>query len=197
MEPMDLRCSTELDRIFTPDLSRKIRKMNRSQDLLFAYYTSAETAMQILDGKKIWLRNSRCMNDTQEIETGLARLQKDVLEERGKRFQGFLNSEFDGFWEKSERKITKLFEKFRNETYFLSVSEHPKDEGVLGRLSMWRAYGGSNPVALVLKKDVFLRKVDDPASNVIPVDYHRKNNRKSEPGYLTSLTSRMEKTKSI
>lgn len=147
--------------------------------------------MKILDGENIWLRNSRCMNDTQEIEAGLARLQEDVFEEPGKRFQEFLDSEFDGFWEKSNEQITKLFEKFRDETYFLSVSEHQEDEGGLGRLSMWRAYGGSAPVALVLKKDVFLRKVDDTALSVIPVEYHIKSKSKSEPGYLSSLIWRM------
>lgn len=170
--------------------------MNRNRNLLFAHYTSAEAAMKILDGENIWLRNSRCMNDTQEIEGGLARLQKDVLGGGGKNFRSFLNSKFDRFWKKSEVEITELFEKFRHETYFLSVSEHPKDEQELGRLSMWRAYGGGSPVALILKKDVFLRKVEDPASNVIPVEYHIEDNKKKgEPKYLTDLMSSMEKNR--
>ena len=38
----------------------------------------------------------------------------------------------------------------RADTYITCLSEHKAEEDTLGRLSMWRAYGGTNGVALVM-----------------------------------------------
>jgi hypothetical protein len=43
----------------------------------------------------------------------------------------------------------------RADTYLTCVSEHEVREDILGRLSMWRAYGGINGVALVMNNAAF------------------------------------------
>ena len=42
----------------------------------FVYYTRAETAMQIIKNRRIWMRKSVCMNDFSKIQYGLNFLYK-------------------------------------------------------------------------------------------------------------------------
>ena len=42
------------------------------------------------------------------------------------------------------------------DTYLTSISEHRNKEDTFGRLSMWRAYGETTGVALVMNNSPFL-----------------------------------------
>ena len=55
--------------------------------------------------------------------------------------------------------IEKLFDDWTGhlkfDTYLTCFSEHKESEDTFGRLSMWRAYGGTTGVALVMKNEPF------------------------------------------
>lgn len=56
-------------------------------------------------------------------------------------------------------------------TFIVSLSEHDDDEDQLGRLSMWRAYGGKTGVALVLNSTAFVAETDEMNVFSSPVFY--------------------------
>jgi hypothetical protein len=127
-----------------------------SKGTRFVYYTRAETAMRILKNRQLWMRKSMCMNDFMEVQYGLQCLTDVYLRsETGKKFQSVLDHLFNGL----RPEIEQLFDKFRihlqMDTYITCVSEHRDEEDTLGRLSMWRAYGGTSGVALVMNNAPF------------------------------------------
>lgn len=64
------------------------------------------------------------------------------------------------------------FAHMRHNAYMACVSEHPPQEDVHGRLSMWRAYGGRSGVAIVVQKEII--NADNPAIQGVfssPVGY--------------------------
>lgn len=122
----------------------------------FAYYTRAETATSILKTKRIWMRKSMCMNDYMEVQHGLQCLSNTLYKtDAGKRFAAVLDQLFKGLWSEIEKLLNNCIWHLRTDTYFTCVSEHRLEEDVLGRLSMWRAYGGTNGVALVMNNAPF------------------------------------------
>ncbi len=128
--------------------------------------------MSIITNQEVWLRNAQCMNDFSEVEHGLHCLTTAFKsEDDGKAFQGLLESIFPGII----NEFTKIFDSwlpsFRSSTYIACVSEHPPEEDEYGRLSMWRAYGGKMPVALVLNKEPFLVDTDAFHAYSNPVAY--------------------------
>lgn len=99
------------------------------------------------------MRNAAIMNDRSEIKYGeefLSICWKD--EEIKKLIQGT----FDAINESIYDQISELIEKYRerriNQTFITSISEHSSPEDERGRLSMWRAYGGNDSVALVFNR---------------------------------------------
>lgn len=97
-----------------------------------------------------------CMNDFMEVQYGLHRLYKAYHEsEAGKRFKSFMDDLFDGFRTEIEKLFDSCTQHLRTDTYITCLSEHKAEEDTLGRLSMWRAYGGATGVALVMKTAPF------------------------------------------
>jgi hypothetical protein len=127
----------------------------RENKIRFVYYTRAETAKKIIKNQEIWMRKSICMNDFSEIQYGLNLLYKAYASDQGKRLRTMVNSLFSELCPE----IEKLFDTWQGhlkfDTYLTCVSEHTADEDTFGRLSMWRAYGGTTGVALVMKSEVF------------------------------------------
>ncbi len=121
----------------------------------FAYYTRAETAACILKNKQIWMRKSMCMNDFSEVQHGLNCLYAAYRSEIGNRFRSVLDRLFDGLRSEIEELFNGWTGHMRTDTYLTCVSEHKVKEDILGRLSMWRAYGGTNGVALVMNNASF------------------------------------------
>lgn len=142
--------------IFMPHAFKRIvAAMERSQH--FVHYTSSAVALSILQKREIWLRKTSCMNDYQEVAHGLDCIGKAWQSTAGKDLQSFLDALFPGIVED----IIKQFSAWENDmqlnTYITCVSEHYAKEDKLGRLSMWRAYGGSSGVALVINGSPFFR----------------------------------------
>jgi hypothetical protein len=147
-------------RIFSPYYLQKAGSIE-SGNLRFIQYTSAEAAMGIISNNEVWLRNAQCMNDYSEVKHGLnCLITAFQSEEKGKAFQALLNSIFPGVINEFTNIFDSWLPSFRLSTYIACVSEHPPEEDRYGGLSMWRAYGGDRPVALVLNKEPFLADTD-------------------------------------
>ncbi|PCJ71832.1 MAG: hypothetical protein COA62_04515 [Rhodobiaceae bacterium] len=142
----------------------------------FVHYSSAEAAMNILENREIWMRKPSLMNDFTEFKYGRELLlnvygHHDV----GKKFRSLLNRMFPGFCDELEKKINVWLPWFRNETYILCMSEHLPEEDEIGRLSMWRAYGGETGVAIVMKNTPFVQVTDKLAAYSSPISYVNKD----------------------
>lgn len=138
----------------------------------FSHYTSAEVAFSILRQKEIWLRRPQLMNDFQEIEWGFSCLINAWKSDPGQKLQAQLEEMFLG----SSKRVAEYFDSvqplIRARTYMTCISEHDLEEDELGRLSMWRAYGGNAGVAIVLNPSVFASTTDALNTYTYPVWYH-------------------------
>lgn len=122
----------------------------------FVHYTSANSAMGILKKRELWMRNSSCMNDYREIMHGLESLRAAYdSSDAGKQLRESLNHVFSGITTEIEKHYNQWVPSFESETYLTCISEHSDDEDALGRLSMWRSYGESSGVAIVLNHEAF------------------------------------------
>ena len=164
----------ELQRIFMPFAAKRSEAV-RSENIRFAHYTSAYVGLQILSNKEVWLRNSRIMNDFQEMHHGQLCLssvwkQQDL----GAELRKLLNELHDGLGERVHQSLVDLYEDRNENTFLLSVSEHGNghiDEDRYGRLSMWRAYGGDVNVAFVMNGAPFVGDSDALMAFTSPVFY--------------------------
>lgn len=137
----------------------------------FAYYTTAATALQVLLGKQIWMRNTMVMNDFSEVEHGLACVVKAYNSDAGSRLKRVLDEEYPGMSAEFETLFNAWIPGFKRDTFVACLSEHPPLEDRHGRLSMWRAYGGAAGVALIVNGDVLFRPSNALAAYSSPVAY--------------------------
>lgn len=121
-------------------------------DLRLIYYTSAETAMNILKNEEIWFRNASVMNDYMEIQHGFELLQHAFSSDAGKRFQEFVNSKFPNALSRIDEELMVRYYDLVLDTYLVCPSMYNDFEDANGRLSMWRAYGD---VAFVINNTPF------------------------------------------
>jgi hypothetical protein len=175
---MDQAQADTLDRlaeILLPEAGRHISNI-RKEDTKFVHYTSAEGAFSILKNKCIWLRNSSLMNDFSEVQHGLNCLREAWAHENlGLRFNSVINQ----ISSKTSPPIEGVFNQHLgdliNESYLVSFSAHGNDEeDQYGRLSMWRAYGKTTGVALVMKNGPFIRHSGAITASTTPVLYADK-----------------------
>ncbi len=166
--------SLKLTRLLMPYMMNQLERVQR-KEVRFVHYTSAETALKILQNQCIWLRNSQLMNDFSEVAYGLQRVADAYNDQSGVggRFKSVLESIENGLAKKFEIAFNELRRHLETDTFLLSVSEHlGGDEDRFGRLSMWRAYGGANVgVALVLNSGAFTRPSDAFSAYSSPVFY--------------------------
>lgn len=137
----------------------------------FAYYTTAATALQVLIGKQIWMRNTTVMNDFSEVEHGLACVVEAYNSEVGSRLKAILDEVHPRISEEFESLFNAWIPGFKRDTFVACLSEHPPHEDRHGRLSMWRAYGGVAGVALIVNGDVLFRPSNALAAYSSPVAY--------------------------
>lgn len=155
-------------------------------DQRFVHYTSAPVALSIIKKREIWMRKVSCMNDYMEIRHGIDLLIENWNNDHGRKLQTFLDENYPGI----VKEITDLFDGWQRDmqfsTYITCVSKHHEDEDQIGRLSMWRAYGGNSGVALVIKGSPFFRT--ESVINVFstPVAYVDKN------GFATEFSRTVE-----
>jgi hypothetical protein len=159
----------KIAQIFQPRLIERTLSAIQG-NLRFVHYTNADTATKILKSKEVWMRKSSCMNDFMEIEHGVECLHPAYKEQR-ERFRSIFDGMFPEFSSKFEELYNGWLSHFRTESYITCISEHDDQEDGLGRLSMWRAYGGNAGVAIVVKGKPFLTPSDALKANTHPVSY--------------------------
>jgi Protein of unknown function (DUF2971) len=119
----------------------------------FVHYTTADAALNIMRTKRFWLRNTNCMSDYREVQHGFD-IFNGYFSNPAKR-TGFVDA-FDavspGIANDAFTAFNNWWHDLRLNTYIACVSEHQDSEDVHGRLSMWRAFGGTGTrVGIVLR----------------------------------------------
>lgn len=164
---------------------------------LLAHYTTADTAMKIITGKKLWLRNAGVMNDFMEIDYG-----RNVVDHviGGKtdpipvaRFHAALDAIHPDLSQAVMKNYVEARTNVRESVFMSSLGEYEADDR-FGKLSMWRAYGGPvSGVALLFKNSVLDLEVEPPlAVSLTPVLYGNERNFLAE---LLDLAERLENEK--
>src|SRR5690554_855500 len=81
----------QLAQIFMPHAMSEFDRMRRSSGR-FAHYTSAETGLNILRSRRVFLRNSTLMNDFSEVHHGLHCLRSAYNGPLGERLKAALRA---------------------------------------------------------------------------------------------------------
>lgn len=137
----------------------------------FVHYCSAEAAFHIVTSGRMRLRNAAVMNDFSEIEHGERCLAQAWRSATGERFKRVVDQMHPGMPDELATLVDGWAPTYRSDTYITCMSEHDDSENDLGRLSMWRAYGGPVGVAVVLNPTVFLSVSDALSAFSSPVAY--------------------------
>ena len=164
---------TDIRRILFPKEFRE-RDEILEKNKRFAYYTSADTALKVLENREVWMRNAACMNDYEEVYHGLECLKNAYASPAG----DLLRKEFEalqsGFSSIIADDVNPWESTLKYHTYITSVSEHLQSEDSFGRLSMWRAYGRGSGVALIFRGAPFVAETDALGAYSFPARYENK-----------------------
>lgn len=163
-----------LSEIFFPHAVRRVNHLKDTNGR-FVHYTNAEVAASIITNKEIWMRNSFVMNDFMEIEHGHNCLVSAYNGSAGDKFKSVVGSIHPDLCHELKSRFDTWMPNFRNETYLACVSEHREGEDKIGRLSMWRAYGGKAGVAIVLNNKAFFSASNALSATSSPVAYRTTN----------------------
>lgn len=160
--PEEVLINMRLNEIFIPNFSQQRestfqKNENANTDVRFArfvHYTTAESALSIIENKELWLRQTGCMSDYLEVQHGYDILYacfSDSLK-RDAFFQA-LDACAPGAAKEALELFDHHFSTVKSSTFISSISEHSSgEEDQHGRLSMWRAYGGNTGrVAIIFK----------------------------------------------
>lgn len=132
---------TAFQNVFNPEATRRRLAIHKNGERL-VHYTSAENAMKIISTQRIWLRNTNCMSDYSEVLLGFRYLQQFFGDQgRRQRFVAALDACYPGLGSDSITHIEQWIPEIQSNTYICSVAEHDPKEDIIGRLSMWRAFG--------------------------------------------------------
>lgn len=160
----------EIEKLFFSHTLERRNALRNGKRLV--HYTRAESAYKIIDSRQVWLRNAQLMNDFSEIQHGINCLTKAWKSQAGKNLQNLLDQIKPGLRDELAGLFDGHTADMKLATYIFSLSEHEDGEDRLGRLSMWRAYGGRTGVALVLNSTVFNSDTDAMKVFSSPVFYH-------------------------
>lgn len=156
--------------LFFPYATKK-QKDVRAGKTRFVHYTSAEAAVRIIQNREVWMRRTSTMNDYMEVEYGFECLNRAYKSDAATSMKGALEEEFSGACQELEQKFDLWLPSFRGETYVTCISEHDDNEDDVGRLSMWRAYGATAGVAIVLNSTAFATASESISAYTSPVAY--------------------------
>jgi hypothetical protein len=156
--PPEIQLALRLESIFMPH-ARKQRDDHHAREAheggaRFVHYTTAEAALSIIKSKRLWVRNTTCMNDFREVQHGYdILLQYFSNKEKREAFKAAINVCAPGAADEALNLFDKWWRTIRFDTYVASLSEHLNSEDTHGRLSMWRALGtsGTPRVAAVIR----------------------------------------------
>jgi hypothetical protein len=163
---------SELLRFLVPDLVLPFEKA-RAKKTRFAHYTSAETALEIINGRKIWLRNVGYMNDVDEVHSGIETMLNNIGKSKplGKKLWSGLDKFQSGLGDKTIKLFDDWSFDLTTNSYISCLSEHFKSEDKIGRLSMWRSYGNPNGVALIVKGTRMFQEESPHGAFTVPMIY--------------------------
>lgn len=141
--------------------------------IVFAYYTSAETALKIVHGESIFMRDARLLNDSTELSYGKYVL-NEALSENSYLVDLIGSISHVGIENIRENLVDRYdsLSGLRGRTFLTSLTRHDLKTDSLGRLSMWRGYGAENGVALLIHSTVFSSDLDWRGIFSTPVKYH-------------------------
>jgi hypothetical protein len=106
------------------------------------HYTTAEAALQIIQKKRIWMRNTICMTDYREVLHGFDIFNQYFLDAtQQKTFVDAFEAIAPGVANEAIAAFQNAWSDIRLNTYIACLSEHKDFEDENGRLSMWRAFG--------------------------------------------------------
>ncbi len=192
MTTQELEYAHKIESILLPTASKcKKSFYSENNHARFVHYTSSESALKIINTKRLWMRNTMCMSDYREVNHGFELLISFFLEESNRdKFSEVLDSCSPGIAEKVFKEFSQWRPNIRLETYIASVSEHDEKEDEHGRLSMWRAFGGnSTRVAIVFRVPKNMDLPDDLVIGFNPVSYLEKDDLHSE---INTVIERIE-----
>lgn len=158
----------------------------------FVHYTGADAAISIIKNKNMWMRNASTMDDWSEINHG-HQILLNFFSTEGKRerFLKACNSVFEGSGAEALGRFDGWWNSIQFNTYIASVSEHADAEDRHGRLSMWRAFGGtSSRVAIVFRPPAISNSVEFLNIQMRPVLY---NSEKEVHAALDVVTENIER----
>lgn len=184
----------QIEKIFFPFSYHERRKLAERNPPRFVYYTSAETAVNIIRNKEIWMRSTMTMNDYAEIEYGFNCLNEAIKSPFGETFRATLNELHPNIAQECIDLFNQWYPGIRRDTFITCVSEHMDDEDVHGRLSMWRAYGGRDGIALVINGTPMFSDSKALAAYSAPVAYFEPSDSIS---YLAQITQSMLENKGL
>ncbi len=165
---MDLQKVRE---IFFPE-AHKAMTAAKENGNLFAYYTTAEVAHQIIENKEIWMRSTTTMNDYMEINYGLNLLRHAYeIDSAGKRLRDAIDKCHSGLADEVWGEVKAWAPSFWADTFITCLSAHNPEKDSLGKLSMWRAYGGKTGVALVVSGEPMSLETRELGAYSSPVSY--------------------------
>jgi hypothetical protein len=174
--------NNKLESIFIPHARRRrdeLYKENTSGFLRFVHYTSAESALKIIQQKRLWMRSAACMADYREVQHGFDILQRYFSDDkRMKVFTDLIHSFAMGAAHKAIINFNQWWSSgnILFKTYIASMSEHDDKENIHGRLSMWRAFGGNGArVGVVFKVPKYSAGADAMRLIFSPVAYYENN----------------------
>jgi hypothetical protein len=108
------------------------------------HYTTAEAALKIIRTKRFWMRNTNCLSDFSEVQHGFDILQKFfAIKEKKESFTDALDDCIPGVASEAITAFNNSWKDIRFNSYIACLSEHQDSEDSNGRLSMWRAFGGT------------------------------------------------------
>lgn len=108
------------------------------------HYTTAEAALNIIRTKRFWMRNTNCMSDFSEVQHGFDILNRFFADKARKdSFTEALDDCLPDVASEAIAAFDKASDDIRFNSYIACLSEHQDSEDSDGRLSMWRAFGGT------------------------------------------------------
>ena len=167
-----------IEKTFFFDINRKIDSLVGNNGKL-VHYTSASVARNIIEKEELWMRKTIRMNDASEVFYGKTCIDNVICKQNiADRINSFIKI-FDA--DKDLKDLVSFYYYFingiKNRTYISCLSEHLNQERNIGRLSMWRAYGSSTGVALIINPK-FLKEETVILNNfflTLPVIYDEKD----------------------
>jgi hypothetical protein len=195
--------SLRLTGIFMPQALRQMKALYErvpgQTSGRLVHYTSAEAALQIIEKKQFWMRNTICMTDYREVLHGYDIFNDYFADKtRGQAFIDAFEAVAPGVATEAIVAFNNSWSDIRLNTYITCVSEHQDSEDKHGRLSMWRAFGSGTRVGIVFSipymtlSPIALGLSFSPVAYLPPAEVHEVieevvKNVQTERAYLQSL----------